>query len=409
MVIAAANNGRTTAGFFFWEDNSVAANPSLTFPFEATKLVSEGWPTQAEPLEGDRFATLAQFFLKIADGVRRMSIPVKIGIVSALFALVIGIRVFTWNRSTSQAKIPDSPGLGLQVKRDGTKFVVAWNPSAPLVANAKDANLVIWDTSREAWDGSSEPLYMPLTSAQLRSGSVTYTSFAFTEKVKFRLDMTSKSGDAASESMVSVSPLAIANPASSTTLPAAAPAAGSSRAPTTPAAAENLPPYEPRHSAAGNEPRVPLARSPRAPNREFVLPKSVHAASAVRESVMPEPPNLIVEVISGTRFDAGFNPNAGPVPGPPAAQSKLDPGTTVASPNGRSNEGVVTITSEPSGALVEINAIPAGVTPITLQISPLGLGFTVTVTKSGFMKWTVQSFSTAQPYSLHAQLRQIPK
>ena len=58
---------------------------------------------------------------------------------------------------------------------------------------------------------------------------------------------------------------------------------------------------------------------------------------------------------------------------------------------------------------MEINAIPAGVTPITLQISPVGLGFTVTVTKNGYMKWTVQSFSTAQPYSLHAQLRQNPK
>ena len=66
----------------------------------------------------------------------------------------------------------------------------------------------------------------------------------------------------------------------------------------------------------------------------------------------------------------------------------------------------MTITSEPSGAKVEINAVPAGVTPMTLQITPVGLGFTVTVTKNGFMKWTVQSFSTAQPYSLHAQLRE---
>jgi hypothetical protein len=87
----------------------------------------------------------------------------------------------------------------------------------------------------------------------------------------------------------------------------------------------------------------------------------------------------------------------------------LNSSAAVETPNGRPNEGVVTITSEPSGARVEINAIPAGVTPITLQISPVGLGFTVTVTKSGYMKWTVQSFSTTQPYSLHAQLRQIPK
>ena len=192
-------------------------------------------PRNWSPRDGQRRLSLSTergsppalvVFLKIAERLRELSLPVKIGIVSALFALVIGIRVFTWNRSASLAKVAASPSLGLQVKRDGTKFLVAWNPSAPVIANAKDANLVIWDASREAWDGSSEPLYMPLTPAQLRSGSVTYTSFSFTEKVKFRLDTVGKSGDAASESMVSVSPASISSPTSSSAPPAPEHAAG---------------------------------------------------------------------------------------------------------------------------------------------------------------------------------------
>jgi hypothetical protein len=399
LVIAPASLGRPTAGFFFWENGAVTANPSLTFPFDAAKLVSEGWPTQAESQEKERFATLTAIFLNLAAAVQRLSIPAKIGIVSALFALVVGIRVFTWNRASSPSKLAASPSLGLQVKRDGTKFLIAWNQTTAPIQNAKDANLVIWDSSRQAWDGSSEPLYMPLTQAQLRSGSVTYTSFSFTEKVKFRLDTLSKSGDAASESMVSVSPLSISSPSSPPALPEPLPKV------------ENLPPYEPRPSV----PVTPLRSSSRPAGKRFVPPQSV-AVSTARENVLPDPPNLVVEVVAGVGFQPGaFHPNGSPTPAPPPSQpvsgtsAALNPAAISEPAGGRSREGVVTITSEPSGAKVEINSVPAGVTPLTLQITPVGLGFTVTVTKNGFMKWTVQSFSTAQPYSLHAQLRESPK
>jgi hypothetical protein len=400
LVIAPASLGRPTAGFFFWENGAVTANPSLTFPFDATKLVTEGWPTQAESQEKERFATFTAILLKISDTIRQLSIPAKIGILSALFALVVGIRIFTWNRAAGPSKSASSPSLGLQVRRDGTKFFIAWNQTAPPIRNAKDANLVIWDSSRQAWDGSSEPLYMPLTQAQLRAGSVTYTSFSFTEKVKFRLDTVSNSGDGASESMVSVSPLSISSPSSTPTLPA----------PET--KAENLPPYEPRHSV----PVTPLRSSARPVRKRFVPPQSVRTIGSQHENVMPDPPNLVVEVVAGIGFQPGaFHPNGAATPAPPPSppvagtSAALNPAAISEPVGGRSREGVVTITSEPSGAKVEINAVPAGVTPLTLQITPVGLGFTVTVTKNGFMKWMVQSFSTAQPYSLHAQLRENPK
>jgi hypothetical protein len=140
--------------------------------------------------------------------------------------------------------------------------------------------------------------------------------------------------------------------------------------------------------------------------------------------MMPEPPSIAADLPARGSINSGFNPNAVATISPPAVPSNagqsnaahsnaplplrasLRPGSVVAPPDGQSNAGVVTITSEPSGAEVEINAIPAGVTPLTVQISPVGLGFTVTVVKSGFRKWTVQTFSTAQPYSLHAQLRE---
>jgi len=402
LVIAPASLGRPTAGFFFWEHGAVTANPSLTFPFDAPKLVSEGWPTQADAPEKDRFAAVNALLRKAIDAFQRLSIPAKIGIISAILALIIGIRVFTWNRS-SLLRPPASSSLGLQVKREGTKFVIAWNRASTTIQNAKDANLVIWDSSRQAWDGSNEALYMPLTQAQLRSGSVAYTSFSFSEKVKFRLDMVTQNGDSASESMVSVSPLGV-TPSTTPALPS----------PDT--KAENLPPYEPRHSVPRNLLPLPQDRSASRRSKRFVPPRSAPVAGSARESTMPDPPNLIVEVVAGVGFQPGAfhaNPDVAPAPPPsqtsPQTSAALRPAAIPETVGGRSREGVVTITSEPSGAKVEINAVPAGVTPLTLQITPVGLGFTVTVSKNGFAKWMVQSFSTAQPYSLHAQLRAEPK
>ena len=435
LVIAADDAGRSAAGFFFWEDGSVAANSSLTFPFEASKLLSEGWPTHAESLKKSRFANLG-LFSKIPDWVGAASIWVKIGAIIGLLALIAGIRFLTWNRSATQSKTVSPPTLGLQVKREGTKFVVAWNPSAPAIAKAKDANLVIWDGSREGWDGSSDPLYMPLTPAQLRSGNVTYTSFAFTEKVKFRLDTMGTSGEAASESLVSISPFSVTNPAPSPALPTPQPEDHVSvpeAAPAAPArpAVEDSPRNKPKRFPITStlrrtdRPAIPVdrksaVRSLTPVSKRFVPPppQAFRPFRVAHETVMPEPPNIGADLPASApgSINWGFNPSALAALCPPAIQPSfgplgngLCPGSNITPPSGQSNEGVVTITSEPSGARVEINAIPAGVTPVTVQISPVGLGFTITVSKSGFMKWTVQSFSTAHPYSLHAQLRVNPR
>jgi len=163
---------------------------------------------------------------------------------------------------------------------------------------------------------------------------------------------------------------------------------------------------------------IPAVRQPTPPktqSKKFVPPRSARRAAFVQDNVLPDPPTYAADNGAGqSSINSGFNPNPVTTPQPPRTTADPpNPGTasagTAAPAIGQSNAGVVTITSEPSGAKVEINAVPAGVTPLTLQITPVGLGFTVTVSKSGFMKWTVQTFSTAQPYSLHAQLRQLPK
>jgi len=238
---------------------------------------------------------------------------------------------------------------------------------------------VVWDSSRQALSGTNAPFYLSLTRAQIRSGSVVYISPDFADRVRFRLDAVAASGDEFSESMLSVAP-------------APNSAAGNSVAP--PAV---------RH----DPPREPQLRRPapaKLPNKNFVpprTPRTVTGASA-GESPAPDPPKILP--------DPGPNPVASLTP-TTAEPAVVTPRTrlNIGPPNGLSNEGVVTITSEPSGARVEINSIPSGVTPVTLKISPTGLDFTVTVAKNGFMNWTVQSVSAAHPVSLHAQLRQVPK
>ena len=384
FLVIASDPARVTAGFFFWEKGTVAANSSLTFPFGAAKLVSEGWPIEADPPGKETEGALPGILRKASDFSRRLSLPMKVGLAGALFALIIGIRLLSWNRSSSEAKAP-AASLGLQVIREGTKFLVRWNPSAPAIARAKDANLVIWDGSRQAWDGSSAPIYMPLTAAQLRAGSAVYISFSLTDQVKFRLDAAGPSGNGATESAVSVSP----SPENSPLSPP-----------------PSLPPINPY---VPYEPRRTTAAIIRPVQKNFVPPQTAPPVSDPvsnqgETAAVPEPPKISAEPV----VPPVLTPSAGAPVAQSAVPSAVQP-ATVAPPDGLSNRGVVTITSEPSGARVEINGVANGVTPVTLQVSPVGVGFTVSLTKSGFMKWTVQSFSAAQPFSLHAQLRMNPK
>jgi hypothetical protein len=129
--------------------------------------------------------------------------------------------------------------------------------------------------------------------------------------------------------------------------------------------------------------------------RNFIPPKRVVVLAA---SSIPEPPAIAPDIHDSSESQLLTN-IADAAAKRPAPQNPAP---------AESGSGV-TITSEPSGAKVEINGTLAGYTPITIKVTPLGLGFTVTVTKDGFAKWMAQTFSTAEPSGLHAQLRQLPK
>ena len=274
------------------------------------------------------------------------------------------------------------------MKRDGAAFLITWNRSARPIANAKEANLVISDPSREPFDGTKDPLFLQVAPGRLRTGSMTYTSFSPVEKVQFRLDVVGPSGELTSESLASTpapGDRSIVPPLEEPKLP------GRSR------------PQTVRSSRAVDQPRTA--------SRTFVPPISGKPPNLAR-TVIPAPPEIAA--------DAPADPTPAPTPtaplslpffnnayaNMPAAGVNQNRDATPAVPQGQLPAGVLTIHANVD---IKINAVRAGYTPLTIQISPVGLGFTVTVTKSGFMKWTLQTSATAQPYSLHAQLRPSPR
>lgn len=207
LVIASLDMGASRAGFFFREDQAVSSDCCLTFPFFPERLAAERWPihVDSDEKEGIR-QRISRSVARASAAIRRASVPAIVAVVSAVFALVIGVRVMVWNLNPGQSKLAASADLGLQVRREGTSFVVTWNPAAKAILMAKEGTLVIWDDSKRAWSQSGDPLYMPLTHGRLSLGVVKYNPFSFTENVKFRLEIVDTSGRMLSESAISVSP-----------------------------------------------------------------------------------------------------------------------------------------------------------------------------------------------------------
>ena len=374
LIIAAKENRRLTAGFFVWQNQSVASDPYLTFPFSANELVAGKWPTRAgTKLAEGVFAGAVALF-------NQTSILGKAAIGVALMAVISAFFITQKDTSASAvSKIPSPARLGLRVERDTVNFLIAWDRSVPEITRAKAGNLLISD-------GNGPPTFVALTPEQLRHGTLTYTSPSLGDKVEFQLDVLEPSGPERTESIISISgapgPGLTDESASLAALPGNHPKAAAPKRDVPGAAAT---------SAAGRITRPTVAQ-----RKVFVAPRSRGPLMAARS--MPEPPPIEPDIAATTSSQllnnlAGSSPNRAVPPAP----AQVEP------PSG------VTITSEPSGARVEINGALAGYTPLTIKVTPLGLGFTVTVTKDGFAKWMAQTFSTAEPSGLHAQLRELPK
>ncbi len=65
----------------------------------------------------------------------------------------------------------------------------------------------------------------------------------------------------------------------------------------------------------------------------------------------------------------------------------------------------LTITSDPSGAAVEINGVVVGITPVTVALTP-GTSCTLSLKKDGFVPWVIAHYptSSAGKFSLNANL-----
>ncbi len=392
LVISPSASSGTQAGFFCWQGRTIAVNPLLTFPLSVGELASQHWPIQQE---GPWREKASRFFAQISGPLLRRSearATSKIAGAVALLALVITAVGSRW---TGPGDGP--PGLGFRVHGEDTRFTLSWNPHAPPIKKAKEGNLVIWDASRADSDGNAEPLHLQIPLARLHSGGMVYTSFAPIETVHFRLDVLDDKGKLRSEAVTSISPAQDLKEAE--TRPNPIPRRALERRARMRNAVRTSP-------AAGNE---------RLPDRKFAPPRAENQPVAAARVVMLEPPaNLSAVAEAQTRTDAmpdlqrlssrGAIPNA-PAPSMATPVPNIAARSPAAPSRNASLQGMLTITSEPSGAEVQINGMPAGVTPMSVQISPVGLGFTVTVTKDGYLKWSLQTSAMDKPYGLHAELK----
>lgn len=268
FLLLRPHDGRASAGFFFWQDNSVVGG--LTFPFAAEELRKPEWNTL---MAGSSKESDLQNLIANVRSSGRLGSGIRIGLVALaiiLIAVAASWRIYHGRSETSHS-------LGLRVSRALLGVVVAWDPTSPEIAAAKDADLVIWD-------GSSPPAFVRLTPNQLRTGRTFFTSIS--DRVEVRLDVIAAGGEARTQSFVSVAvPTDASIPTRSETAPVAR---------TAPPSPLRIPsPLDKTQSALNNPPAVP----PSTPtNPQPAAPQSVLAASTPKNpqssanNPQPSPP-----------------------------------------------------------------------------------------------------------------------
>jgi hypothetical protein len=190
--------------------------------------------------------------------------------------------------------------------------IIAWNPETPGVAAAKDANLLIWD-------GPSPPVFIRLTSAQLKAGRAFFTSV--NDRVEVRMDVIGAAGTARTESIVaagrapdivSAEPPAMQTSAAIPTKDSASPAARTTAGSLPPPEVEK-PKTAPRvftPSARATQPSGGSTELPKPPELESpaasVLPltQTFHSFNDPQTALPPRPAPAPVEVREAPRQPA---------------------------------------------------------------------------------------------------------
>jgi hypothetical protein len=317
FLIIRPREGRASAGFFFWQDGSVVGG--LTFPFSSAELNNPSWSTLVGGSR--RVSSLNTMFLGTRDSFRGISRGMKLGLLAMLVVLIAIAFALRLSRPASTPTSPpvsqtaaaQTPGtspalaasqpLGLRVEKALMGVIVAWNPAAPQIAIAKDANLVIWD-------GSNPPAFIRLSTVQLHAGRAFFNSGS--DRVEVRMDVIGPAGQARSESIISTDrPPEVLGPAQGLTA-SALPAV---RPPVIPALSGNR---------IEDAPAAQPERVTRPPARLFVpAPPVAKAGTAPAE--LPQPPEVQSPDISAlTQTFHSFNPPpAAPRPAPEATRTVM--------------------------------------------------------------------------------------
>jgi TonB family protein len=222
LVIRPHQNRPPTAGFFFWDDNTIFSSLSfLEFEFDEATLRTQSEARQqaaaskhAAPTKQDT-APVIETVIKAVTPEKAVSLPdparprrwlivgsiaaVMVCVAVAAYTLGVGgiLSQRTDNRTIFQ------PSLGLTASRTGEQINIVWNSQNPLIAEARIAMLTIKDGSVQR--------DLPLTSEQLKSNRLIYTPQ--TDTVQIALEAFGRDGKVTRDEVIV---LALSNAAAPT-------------------------------------------------------------------------------------------------------------------------------------------------------------------------------------------------
>ena len=210
LLVKPAEDGSTTAGFFFWDDRRIDSQFSyLEFPFETRQLTASTptpiGPEPAEPEVQEERVTTSDLSMPWLDELAlEESGPPRIRwfwyALAAILMIGLGAAGYwaytKWNSPRAAASVAsDAQALALQVERKGDDLRVSWNRHAFAIARATEGMLVIRD-------GDLHEQQLRFDLDQLRHGSILYTPA--NPAVQFRFEVIDQENVKTSETVLAL-------------------------------------------------------------------------------------------------------------------------------------------------------------------------------------------------------------
>ncbi|MFN0102177.1 MAG: hypothetical protein ACKV2U_08815 [Bryobacteraceae bacterium] len=211
LIIRPGTAPHPTAGFFFWENDSVFSSCSfMEFDFDERTLASDS-ERVANAKVNVRPAALAQSRGQapwIAAFLRRGAVGAGIAVTAylALGAYLVRPRpAVSPPMIVEPSALPvviEPVGSGLSVSRSGTEIGISWNDKAPIVRGARRGRMTIKDGRLKR--------SVALTAVQLRSSRLSYSPKSDT--VEFTFELFAKDGKVTRESVIAVLDVPVKKP-----------------------------------------------------------------------------------------------------------------------------------------------------------------------------------------------------